>query len=99
MDKIREILESHNEAYWNQQGLKVCFCGHVYTDGYGSSFMIDHVAEVLDEYMQSVVEKAQANTLIGVANEWEKLSSPGAHHLYARMLRLVVNQLGEEPNV
>lgn len=49
---IQEILEAHDEAYWDQQGHKVCACGHEYTDGYGSGFMLDHVAQVIEQHMQ-----------------------------------------------
>ena len=54
----RKILEAHDEAYWDRQGIKVCACGHAYTEGYGSVFMIAHIADELDKYVQGKCAEA-----------------------------------------
>lgn len=73
---IQEILVAHDEAHWNQQGRKVCQCGHEYTEGYGSVYMIKHIAEVLEQHMQE--REAQLRQLV------RDMTDPGAcwfdHH-------------------
>lgn len=48
----REIIEEHDEAFWNQEGQKVCQCGFVYTEGFGSKFMLDHIAGKVEDYIR-----------------------------------------------
>lgn len=69
----REIIEEHDEAFWNRNGKKVCRCGFVYTDGFGSVFMIDHISEKVEDYIREREFRVLLEARNRMARSW-----PGA---------------------
>ena len=99
---ILELLETHTvKRPWSEASRMRCKCGEVVTaetEGQLYALHRAHVAEVLDKHMQSGARQAQVNVLNGVASAWEEMASPGATHLYARMLRETAKRIGDETN-
>lgn len=91
---IQEILGRHIADVCNHGDIE-CRCGERCDTPEAHRA---HLAEVLDKHMQEEARRAQVNALNGVASAWEEMASPGAHHLYARMLRETANRIGAEPN-
>lgn len=92
----QEILLAHDESFWDERGVKVCQCGYEYTEGYGSIYMIRHVAEVLDKHVRIRETQAQVSVLSGVASAWEEIAPSGATHLYVLMLRETAKRIGAD---
>lgn len=95
---VQGIIEAHFKIDWNDWGQRQCQCGHEFAGKYSSKAHRAHVAEVLEKHMRERAVQAQVNALNGVASAWEEMTLPGAHHLYARMLRETANRIGKEPN-